>query len=62
VGILVDPVKYGTRVGDGVNTKDGGFAATFPYVTPANSGRDSHHTGPGQKGCSGQPDDICPVN
>jgi len=61
VGILVDPVKYGARVGDGVNTKDGGFRTTFPYVTPANSGRDSHHTGPGQAGCSGQPDGICPV-
>src|SRR6201987_1308389 len=61
VGILVDPVKYGARVGDGVNTKDGGFGTTFPYVTPANSGRDSHHTGPGRAGCSGQPDGICPV-
>jgi Domain of unknown function (DUF4331) len=62
VGILVDPVKFGARVGDGVNTKDGGFGTTFPYVTPANSGRDSHHTGPGQAGCNGQPTGICPVN
>ena len=61
VGILANPVKFGARVGDGVNTKDGGFGTTFPYVTPANSGRDSHHTGPGQAGCSGQPDGICPV-
>ena len=61
VGILVDPVKFGARVGDGVNTKNGGFATTFPYVTPANSGRDSHHTGPGQAGCSGQPHGVCPV-
>lgn len=60
-GILVDPVKFGTPIGDGVNTKNGGFGQTFPYVTPANSGRDSHHTGPGQAGCSGQPDGICPV-
>jgi Domain of unknown function (DUF4331) len=60
-GILVNPVKFGARIGDGVNTKDGGFGTTFPYVTPANSGRDSHHTGPGQAGCSGQPNGICPV-
>jgi len=60
-GILVDPVKFGAPIGDGVNTKNGGFRTTFPYVRPANDGRDSHHTGPGQKGCSGQPNDICPV-
>jgi hypothetical protein len=60
-GILVDPVKYGAAIGDGVNTKNGGFRTTFPYVGPANDGRDSHHTGPGQKGCSGQPNGICPV-
>ena len=60
-GILVNATKYGARIGDGVNTKNGGFGTTFPYVTPANSGRDSHHTGPGQQGCSGQPGDICPV-
>src|SRR5437763_416275 len=51
VGILLDPVKFGAAVGDGVNTKNGGFRTTFPYVRPANDGRDSHHTGPGQKGC-----------
>ena len=60
-GILVDPVKFGAAIGDGVNTKNGGFGTTFPYVLPANDGRDSHHTGPGQKGCSGQPNGICPV-
>ena len=61
VGILLDPVKFGAAVGDGVNTKNGGFRTTFPYVRPANDGRDSHHTGPGQKGCTGQPNGICPV-
>jgi hypothetical protein len=61
-GILVNPVKFGARIGDGVNTKNGGFGTTFPYVTPANSGRNSHHTGPGQAGCNAYPDDICPVN
>jgi len=60
-GILVDPVKYGARIGDGVNVKGSGMGTTFPYVNPANSGRSSHHTGPGQPGCSGQPNNICPV-
>ncbi len=62
-GILKDPVAFGTRIGDGVNTDgDGvGFRATFPYVQPALSGRDSHHVGPTQVGCSGHPDGICPV-
>jgi hypothetical protein len=60
-GILVDPVKYGAAIGDGVNTKGDGINTTFPYVNPANSGRDSHHTGPGQAGCSGQPNGICPI-
>ena len=60
-GILVDPVKFGAAIGDGVNTKGTGFRTTFPYVRPANNGRDSHHIGPGQKGCSGQPGGTCPV-
>ena len=60
-GILADPQKFGTLVGDGVNTKNTGFGSAFPYVKPANSGRDSHHVGPGQEGCSGQPGGICPV-
>jgi hypothetical protein len=60
-GILADPTKYHAALGDGVNTKNEGFATTFPYVLPANSGRESHHTGPGQPGCSGQPDGICPI-
>jgi hypothetical protein len=61
-GILVDPVKFGTRIGDGVNT-DGdlvGFRSTFPYVRQAMSGRDSHHVGAGQAGCNGYSDGICP--
>lgn len=60
-GILVDPVKYGTRIGDGVNINESGYGITFPYVMPAHSGRNSHHIGPGQFGCSGQSDGICPV-
>ncbi len=60
-GILLDPVTYGTAIGDGVQLNEEGYAVTFPYVLPANNGRDSHHVGPGQEGCSGQPDGICPV-
>ena len=60
-GILVDPVKFGTLIGDGVQFNPEGYGATFPYVVPANNGRDGHHIGPGQAGCSGQPDGICPV-
>jgi hypothetical protein len=61
-GILVDPVKYGAAIGDGVNINENGYGTTFPYVMPANSGRNSHHVGPGQEGCSGQPGGICPIN
>jgi Domain of unknown function (DUF4331) len=60
-GILVDPAKYGTPLGDGVQTKTEGFNNSFPYVMPANDGRNSAHTGPGQAGCTGQPGGICPV-
>ena len=60
-GILVDSTKYGLALGDGVNTKTEGFNNSFPYVLPANSGRNSAHTGPGQAGCTGQPGGICPV-
>jgi hypothetical protein len=60
-GILVDLVKYGTSLGDGVQTKAEGFNNSFPSVLPANSGRNSTHIDPGQEGCSGQPGGICPV-
>jgi hypothetical protein len=62
-GILVDGNRFGTRIGDGVNTDgDGtGFRATFPFVHPAHSGRDSKHVGPGQAGCDGAANSICPV-
>jgi len=60
-GILVNPVTYGTALGDGVQTKTEGFNNSFPYVMPANNGRNSAHTGPGQAGCTGQPGGICPV-
>jgi len=61
-GILKDPLAFGTRIGDGVNVNEAGYATTFPYAQPAHSGRDSHHVGPGQPGCSGSPGGICPVN
>jgi len=60
-GILVNSTKYGLALGDGVNTKTEGFNNSFPYVMPANSGRDSVHTGPGQAGCTGQVGGICPL-
>jgi len=60
-GILVDGTKYGTRIGDGVQLNPEGYGESFPYVMPANSGRNSVHIGPGQAGCSGQPSGICPV-
>ena len=60
-GILLDPTRFGTPIGDGVQLNTEGYGTTFPYVLPANSGRGSHHVGPGQEGCSGQPNGICPV-
>jgi hypothetical protein len=59
-GILVSPTMYGLPLGDGVNTKIEGFNNSFPYVMPANSGRESDHIGPGQAGCTGIPGGICP--
>jgi hypothetical protein len=61
-GILKNSATYGTRIGDGVNTSSAPLPATFPYVAPAYSGRDSAHAGPGQLGCTPQPQGICPVN
>src|SRR3989442_4462018 len=46
VGILVDPVQYGARVGDAVNINEDGYGRTFPYVLPVPNGRASHKTGP----------------
>jgi hypothetical protein len=60
-GILADASKFGTPIGDGVNVNPEGLNNTFPYVVPANNGRNGHHVGPGQEGCGGQPNGICPV-
>jgi hypothetical protein len=61
-GILADSVKYGARIGDGVNLNGLGYGSTFPYVLTANNRRNRVHVGPGQEGCSGQPGGICPIN
>jgi len=61
-GILVDAKKFGTRIGDGVNTATSPQLAIFPFMAPAYSGRDSAHAGPGQPGCPNQPNGICPIN
>lgn len=56
-GILADPVAFGTRIGDGVNTDDVAPRGTFPFVNPAQDGRNSRHVDPGEPGCTG----TCPV-
>jgi hypothetical protein len=61
-GYLADPAMYNTRIGDGVNLPSNGVGQHFPYVLPAYDGRDSHHIGPGQYGCTGQSNGICPTN
>lgn len=61
-GILVNGSKYGTAIGDGVNVGTVPPSAAFPFEAPAYSGRDSAHAGPGQAGCTNQPQGICPVN
>lgn len=55
-GILVDPVAYGTRIGDGVNVNDKPKQTTFPFVPPAHDGRNSRHVDPNEPGCAG----VCP--
>ena len=61
-GILVDAKKYGTPIGDGVNTATVPLTAGFPFLAPAYSGRDSAHAGPGQAGCTNSAGGICPMN
>jgi Domain of unknown function (DUF4331) len=60
-GILVDANKYGTLIGDGVNTTSSVEGGEFPFLGLAYSGRDSAHAGPGQPGCL-EPGGICPAN
>jgi hypothetical protein len=61
-GILADPAKFSTRIGDGVNTATTPPLEEFPFVAPAYSGRNSVHQGPGQAGCDTQPQGLCPVD
>jgi hypothetical protein len=51
-------VAFGTRIGDGVNTDDKPRRATFPFVNPAQDGRNSRHVDPGEPGCTG----TCPIS
>ncbi len=61
-GILAG-AQYNTPIGDGVNMPAVPLPAVFPFVAPAYSGRDSvHNAGPGQPGCSGSANSICPSN
>jgi hypothetical protein len=48
------------RLGDGVNVNDNPVPETFPYLAPANSGRNSRHVDPGEVGCA-TADGNCPV-
>jgi hypothetical protein len=60
-GALADR-KYDTRIGDGVNAPAVQPTASFPFVAPAYSGRNSAHSGPGQKGCPNYDlEGNCPV-
>ena len=61
-GILADAKKYGTAIGDGVNTATVPVSGTFPFLSSAYSGRDSTHAGPGQAGCTTLPNGLCPTN
>jgi hypothetical protein len=41
------------RLGDGVNVNETPIPDTFPFLAPANSGRNSRHIDPGEPGCAG---------
>jgi hypothetical protein len=45
------------RLGDGVNTNDRPIADRFPFLAPAQDGRQRRHIDPGEPGCAGG---ICP--
>jgi Domain of unknown function (DUF4331) len=62
-GILANPQKYGTPLGDGVNISSSPLQLTFPFLGAAYSGRDNaHNGGPGQPGCPESPGALCPIN
>ncbi len=51
------------RIGDGVNVNDvQPYRTSFPYLNYAHDGRNSRHVDPGEFGCTGTDDGICPVD
>jgi hypothetical protein len=52
-----------TNLGDGVNIDDTPVQGSFPYVAPAQDGRNRRHIGPGEEGCATTAGPIeCPIN
>ena len=52
-----------TNLGDGVNVDDTPLQSSFPYVAPAQDGRNSRHIDPGEPGCATLGGNAnCPVN
>jgi hypothetical protein len=52
-----------TNLGDGVNIDDAPVQGSFPYVAPAQDGRNSRHIDPGEPGCATLGGGAnCPVN
>jgi Domain of unknown function (DUF4331) len=52
-----------TNLGDGVNIDDAPVQGSFPYVAPAQDGRNSRHIDPGEPGCATLAGSAnCPVN
>ena len=61
-GVLVARLRTSfpnNRLGDGVNVNDTPLAGAFPYVAPAQDGRNSRHVDPGEPGCAGG---NCPID
>jgi hypothetical protein len=60
-GVLVDGfnVAPNKRLGDGVNIDDTPIQELFPFVSPAQDGRNSRHIDPGEPGCA---DGDCPID
>jgi len=54
-GVLIPEfnVAPNNRLGDGVNINDRPRVTSFPYVAPAQDGRNSRHIDPGEPGCDG---------
>jgi hypothetical protein len=49
-------------IGDGVNANDQAYQETFPYVSFANSGRQSRQVNPGEAGCVSSSNPSAPVD